>query len=120
MIDETVAVEEAIQIYLTGHATNSASCMRRAFLPTAHIEGTRDGTFTTWTLEQYCDFFQGNPADDEEARIRTVDWIEIVGDSAAARATLIHGTVTFTDYFVLLKVDGQWRISNKVYHREPS
>ena len=27
-----------------------------------------------------------------------------------------RGSTTFTDYFVLLKVDGQWKIANKVYH----
>lgn len=27
----------------------------------------------------------------------------------------VHGATTFTDYFVLLKVDGAWKIANKVY-----
>ena len=26
---------------------------------------------------------------------------------------------TFTDYFVLLKVDGEWKIANKVWTRQP-
>jgi hypothetical protein len=37
-----------------------------------------------------------------------------------ARATLVHGATTFVDYFVLLKVDGQWRIANKVYSSAPT
>ena len=31
--------------------------------------------------------------------------------------TLRHGETTFTDMFVLLRVDGGWRIANKVYDR---
>ena len=37
-----------------------------------------------------------------------------------ARATLVHGATTFVDYFVLLKVDGQWKIANKVYTSAPT
>ena len=37
-----------------------------------------------------------------------------------ARATLVHGATTFVDYFVLLKVDGAWKIANKVYSAAPT
>ena len=37
-----------------------------------------------------------------------------------ARATLVHGATTFTDYFVLLKADGAWKIANKVYSSTPT
>ena len=47
--------------------------------------------------------------------LRTIDEISIAGTAASAKATLVHGTTTFTDYFVLLKVDGTWKIANKVY-----
>jgi 3-hydroxyisobutyrate dehydrogenase len=36
-----------------------------------------------------------------------------------AKATLDHGATVFTDYFVLLKLDGEWRIANKVYYGQP-
>ena len=34
-----------------------------------------------------------------------------------ARVTLYYPSGTFTDYFVLLKVDGEWKIANKVWTR---
>ena len=108
-------VRAALTHYLTGHATGDPSHMRLAFLPTAHIEGLRDGTFVSWTLDEYCANFKGRPAPDEASRKRTIDRIDIVGTAAMARATLVHGATTFTDYFVLLEVDGEWRIANKVY-----
>lgn len=115
---DRAGVEAAIATYLKGHATGDSKHFRSAFLPTAHIEGVRDGKFESWTLDTYCSFYKGQPAADEAMRKRTIDSIDIVGSAAMAKATLRHGAVTFTDYFVLLKVDGVWKISNKVYHAE--
>jgi hypothetical protein len=109
-------IRTAINHYFKGHATGDASHMRKAFLPTAHIEGIRAGKFTSWTLDQYCAFFLGKPASDEGTRVRTIDYINVSGDSAIAKATLEHGATVFTDYFVLLKVDDEWKIENKVYY----
>ena len=36
-----------------------------------------------------------------------------------ARVTLDYPSGVFTDYFVLLKVDGEWKIANKVWTRSP-
>jgi 3-hydroxyisobutyrate dehydrogenase len=109
------AVRVPLNHYLKGHATGDASYMRKAFLPTAHIEGLRDGKLVSWTLEEYCALFTGKPAPDEASRVRTIDSVDVSGSAAMARATLVHGSTTFTDYFVLLKVDGEWKIANKVY-----
>jgi hypothetical protein len=115
--DNDVAdVRIALESYLQGHATGDPSHMRDAFLPTAHIEGIREGRFTSWTLDEYCALFTGTPAMDEATRQRHIDHIDVSGTAAYAKATLVHGPVTFTDYFVLLKVDGIWKIANKVYH----
>jgi Putative lumazine-binding len=112
------AVRQVIGTYFRGHATGQADTMRAAFLPTAHIEGLRNGAFVSWTVDQYVAGFRGQPAADESSRMRTIDVVDISGTGAMVRATLKHGATTFTDYFVLLKVDGNWRIANKVYHAQ--
>ena len=112
---DEAGVRAAITHYLQGHATGDASHMRQAFLPTAHIEGVREGRFTSWTVDEYCSRFTGKPAADEATRKRTIDAVDVNGTAAMARATLVHGQTTFTDYFVLLKVDGVWKIANKTY-----
>ncbi len=109
-------VRAAINHYFQGHATGDATHFRLAFLPGAHIEGNRQGEFTSWTLEEYCGLFKGKPAADEDKRVRTIDLVDVSGDSAMAKATLDHGATVFTDYFVLLKVNDEWKIANKVYH----
>lgn len=117
---EESGVRAAIEQYFRGHATGSAAEMRKAFLPSAHIEGIRSGAFTSWTAEDYSSRFTGKPAADEASRKRTIDSVDVSGNAAMVRATLVHGATTFTDYFVLLKVDGTWKIANKVYASMPT
>jgi|SRR5687767_15601635 len=111
-------IRQVIGVYFRGHATANADTMRAAFLPSAHIEGIRNGQFVSWTVDQYVGGFRGQPAADEATRTRVIDVVDKSGTAAMVRATLKHGATTFTDYFVLLKVDGKWLIANKVYHAQ--
>ena len=89
--DDEAGVRAAIEQYFQGHATADAATN-----------------------------FKGVPAQNEASRRRTTDIIDVMGTAAMARATLVHGQTTFTDYFVLLKVDGAWKIANKVYTAAPT
>jgi hypothetical protein len=117
---EEPGVRGAVQQYFRAHATADSALMRTAFLPTAHIEGIREGAFVSWTVADYSSRFTGRPAADEASRKRTIDRVEVSGTAAIASATLVHGATTFTDYFVLLKVNGAWKIANKVYSSRPT
>jgi hypothetical protein len=118
--EDEAQVRATVNQYFHGHATGSGEEMRKAFHPTAHIEGIRQGKFVSWTVDQYVSNFKGQPAPDEASRKRTIDHVDISGTAAMARATLVHGATTFVDYFVLLKADGQWKIANKVYSSAPT
>lgn len=111
------AVLVPLESYARGHATGDPRHFRDAFLPTAHVEGIRDGHFTSWDLDDYCALFDGTPALDEHQSVRTVDSVEVRGSVATATMTLNHGSTVFTDMFVLVHVAHGWRIANKVYHR---
>lgn len=115
--DDEQAVRAVIERYFRGHATGDAAHFRKDFLPTAHVEGLREGKVRSLTLEEYCALFNGKPAADEATRVRSVDFIDVTGDAAIAKATLNYGAVVI-DYFLLLKVDGAWKIANKVYGRK--
>ncbi|MFM7026048.1 MAG: nuclear transport factor 2 family protein [Limnohabitans sp.] len=115
---EEMQAAHPIEQYFLGHARDDASYMRQAFLPTAHIESMREGLFTSWTLDVYCQRFKNQPAADESLRKRNIDWIEVKGSAACARVTLEHGATTFTDYFVLLKTPEGWKIANKAFYGE--
>lgn len=120
LTEEQIQAIEPIEQYFLGHANDDAAFMRRAFLPTAHIESMREGVFTSWSLDVYCQRFKNQPASDEAKRKRTIDWIEVKGTAACARVTLVHGATIFTDYFVLLKTADGWKIANKAFHGDVS
>ena len=111
------AVLEPLHAYVRGHATGDPGHFRDAFLPTAHVEGVRDGAFVSWSLDEYCALFPGRPAPDEPTRSRRVDAVEVHGTVATATMTLVHGADTFTDIFLLVRGADGWRIANKAYHR---
>jgi hypothetical protein len=116
LTEEEMKAIEPIEKYFLGHAKDDAAFMRQAFLPTAHIESMREGVFTSWSLDVYCQRFKNLPTSDEAMRKRTIDWIEVKGSAACARITLVHGSTTFTDYFVLLKTVEGWKIANKAFY----
>lgn len=106
-----------LEAYIRGHATGNPAEMDRAFHPNAHIQGTRaDGAFVDWSLADYKRGFNGSPAPDEAQRKRSIDFLEIRGNTAIARLTLDYPSAVFTDYFLLMSLNGEWRIMNKIFH----
>jgi 3-hydroxyisobutyrate dehydrogenase-like beta-hydroxyacid dehydrogenase len=119
---DVVADPEALvplHAYALTHATGDPGHLSRAFLPTAHIEGYRDGEFSSWDLDSFAALFAGEPAPDEQSRTRRIERLAVRGSVATAVMTLHHGEVDFTDVFVLLRhpSSGEWRIASKAYER---
>lgn len=111
------AVLAPLRAYIRGHATGDPVHFRDAFLPTAHVEGLRDGKFVSWNLDDYCALFAGQPAPDEKTRRRRIDAVDVRGSVATASMTLWHGADIFNDVFLLVNPGGRWHIANKAYHR---
>ncbi len=110
-------VLEPLLAYIRGHATGVPAHFADAFLPSAHIEGLRDGAFVSLTLHEYMGLFPGHPAADEAQRRRRIDEVTVADTVASATVTLHHGVDRFTDMFVLVRTEAGWRIANKVFHR---
>ena len=117
--DEEALARKPLEAYMQAHATGDGDLIRAAFLPTARIDGVRDGTPVSRTTEEFASGFSGKPADDEAQRTRRIDAVDIHGNAGMAQVTLDYPKVTFTDYFVLLKVGGEWKIASKVYDAAP-
>jgi 3-hydroxyisobutyrate dehydrogenase-like beta-hydroxyacid dehydrogenase len=114
------AVLGALHAYALTHATGDPSYLPAAFLPTARIEGYRDGAFASMDLDAFAALFAG-PAPDESTRTRRIERLDVRGSVATAVMTLHHGDVDFTDVFVLVRTpDLGWRIANKAYERRTS
>ena len=108
-----------LENYFKGHALGDGAHMRKAFHPDAKIcSNNREGKLACMTAEDFAGRFTSGPAADESKRKRTIESLEVTGDTAIAKLVLDYPTAKFTDYMSLMKVDGEWRIMNKIYFTE--
>ena len=111
---EYKAVEAALQPYIESAKTGDGALSRTAFYDHAHIVGSVNGTFDNATADEFKEAVNGIGASPEVQH--HIAWIDISGPAAAARVEFINWSgFRFTDFFVLYKQDGQWKISGKVY-----
>ncbi|MDP9193962.1 MAG: nuclear transport factor 2 family protein [Acidobacteriota bacterium] len=115
---EDAAVRAAIEHYFQGHATGDGAHFRKVFHPESKLVFVREGKYAQRTSEEYISGSSGKPAADEAQRKRSIDWIDVTGDTAVVKLTLAYPAVTFTDYMALLKIDGEWKIVNKMFHAD--
>ena len=57
--DEEALARVPLESYMRGHATGDPAHIRAAFLPTARIDGVRDGKPVSRTLEEFASGFSG-------------------------------------------------------------
>lgn len=115
---ENEAIAGAVQHYIDGARAGSSAKMSRAFHAEATIFGYEGGNLFAGPIQRLFDWTdQSGPAADLKANIVNID---IAGSVATVRLELDNWSGTkYTDFFTLLKVDGQWKIMNKVFHIHP-
>jgi hypothetical protein len=116
-VQEYQAIVAVLNQYNAGGAQADSSIMRPAFSSEATIFGV-DGEdkLTGGPIEGLFEIIDSafRPSPQAKAAIVRVD---IVGTAASARVDTddISG-FRFTDFFNLLKVQGEWTIVSKIYH----
>jgi 3-hydroxyisobutyrate dehydrogenase-like beta-hydroxyacid dehydrogenase len=106
-----------LHAYALTHATGDPAYLDEAFLPTAHIEGYRDGAFVPWDLEAFRRVFSG-PAPDEDHRTRRIERLDVRGSGATATMSLHPRDGEFTAGIGLVRRPaGAGRIRSKAYER---
>lgn len=117
-LSEYDAITNTVQNYINGGKTGSTADMKLAFHPDATIFGYIGADLFAGPIQGLFDWNDQNGAARElEGRITSIDIIETV---ATVRLELDNWTGhRFTDLFTLLKVAGEWKIMNKVFHLHP-
>lgn len=119
MTTDEAAIRTAIEQYFHAHATGDGTHLLQCFRPELRMMSVRDGALQMKTRDEFIAGFPGHPADDEAQRKRTIESIDITGTAAMAKLKLDYPKVTLTDYFQLLKIDGEWKVVNKIFNAEP-
>ena len=114
-VDEYDAITKTIQHYIDGARSGRGADMKPAFHAEATVFGYVGPDLFAGPIQGLFDWNdQNGPAKDIEARIVS---IEICGTIAVARLEIDNWTGhRFTDLFTLLKIDGEWKVMNKVFH----
>ncbi|MCH8203428.1 MAG: nuclear transport factor 2 family protein [Proteobacteria bacterium] len=112
---EHEAIAEVVQHYIDGARSGKGEDMKPAFHEDATIFGYAGDDLFAGPIQLLFDWNDNNgPASELEARIAGID---LAGTVATVRLELDNWTGSrFTDLFTLLKVDGEWKIINKVFH----
>ena len=116
---EAAAARIPLEQYINAHATGNPEFIRKAFLPEAKIMAFRDGKLLNLSVEEFASRFSGKPAADESRRKRYIDSLTLTGSSGVARIVLDYPETILTDYMSLLKVNGEWKIANKIFDAAP-
>lgn len=118
-VAEEAAVRSAIEGYLRSHATGEGSHVAAVFHPVLQMLWVANDTLARRTAAEYIGGFRGTPAADEAQRRRWIASVDVFGTAAAARVVLDYPTVTFVDFFTLLKINGEWKIVSKTFASQP-
>ena len=108
-------ISSVIQIYVEGGRKGDATIMKRAFRENAIIHGHTEGGLLAGPIQLLYDYITENPpASKLEAKIVNIDLANTI---ATARVELTDWLGTrYTDQFTLLKENGTWIITSKVFH----
>ncbi len=114
-VNDQDVIAKLVQHYIDGARSGKGDDMRPAFHTDATVFGYVGPDLFAGPIENLFAWNDDNgPATELEDRIASID---VVGTVATVRLELENWTgIRFTDLFTLLKVDGDWKIMNKVFH----
>lgn len=106
-------VKEVLLDYIEGTANGQPERLRKAFHPNFNLYTVAKDTLWIRSGEQYISNVKSGEKTNRKGRIISID---IEKDAAIAKAEIvIPGSRIFTDYFLILKYGGVWKIVQKSY-----
>ena len=114
-VNDQDIITKVIQRYIDGARSGKGEDMKPAFHKDATVFGYVGPDLFSGPIQNLFAWNDDNgPATELEDRIASID---VTGTVATVRLELENWTgFRFTDLFTLLKVDGDWKIMNKVFH----
>ena len=108
-------IEKTLNYYLEGGTNNDFDTLKKAFHSTASMKYIGE----EYTEVNAIEFFEGimkpGPKQDRKTRIIAVS---MTGNAANAQLEIEYPGFFFIDYMNLLKIDGEWKIVNKIFYRK--
>jgi hypothetical protein len=116
------AVRGVIEQYIDGTFNGDGKALRACFHPNAVMNGYFQGQLLLGGPEPFFEQIENNPsmADGGAPYKGEITAIDVAGDIASVtlKETGFAGAMNFTDYFHLLKTEGEWKITSKTFISE--
>lgn len=111
-------VESTLNNYLNGDTQKDYDTLEKAFHPQADMKyvSSKSGYQVYNALEVFAAEKGRAP---EKNRSNHIAYISITGKAAHAKLEITYPEITVVDYVNLLKIEGQWKIVNKIFSRKP-
>ncbi len=115
---EIEQITETLMHYIEGTANGEPDRLRQAFHPDFNLYTvTEADSLRIRSGEKYISNFQPGKKSNRVGRIISIDFEK---DAAIAKAEIVvPNWRIFTDYFLLLKYEGSWKIVHKSYTWKP-
>lgn len=112
---EDALVRQAVETYLHGLKLNDVASLKKAFYPEAKLFFVKkDGSLGQLAQEQWYKGFEASAGKEEPGTLKIVA-VDRTGTAASVKVREDYPTSIYTDYVSLLKVNGEWKIVNKIY-----
>jgi hypothetical protein len=120
-LTEHDAITRTVHCYIAGARAGDGQLMRPAFHPSATISGYCQGVEYTGSVEHVFQWInQNGPAPDISPRFARIEIIESIAvvhlEVQHWSGKLAGSQARASDVFTLLKCDGEWRITHKLFH----
>lgn len=113
--EEKKAITQTIKYYIDGGTNGDAAMVRKAFHADARLQAIRGNDYKLMPIDDYLKRIKPGKKANRKGRVVT---ISVMRDIAHAEVLIEYPTFKFTDYMQLLKINGTWKIVNKIYRAQ--
>ncbi len=111
--NDQVEIRNVLTDYIRGTSEGKPSLLKDAFHSDLNLYSVNpDSTLKTWHGKDYISIFKEGQQRNRVGKILSMD---IENNAATAKVEIQTPNKTFIDYFLLLKLSGQWKIIHKSY-----
>ena len=118
---DTKAITETVQLYLDGLYEGDADKISKAFHPTSSLASEDKGVLTQVPREQWLERVRSRPSAKSQGHPRHDEILQIDQSGPTTAFVKLKCALPprfFTDYLLLLKVDGRWQVAQKTFTTE--
>lgn len=112
-------IQRVVHLYFRSYLEADADGLAQAFYPDTRLFAVDQEMLDETPLGDWLTRIRARRAKGDLRQAETrIDLVDIAGDAAAVKATLVFPEFRFTDYLSLLRIGGAWRIVGKIYALE--